>query len=348
MAGRGPGRRKLERQREALSSRSGRPPGSSPGDAAVQSANRNDKSTAAGPAAGLGGFAGYWKGVARSVRRRGRNLCKIRVCLMVAIHFLVFGLVYWLAFLLRFDFAIPADNMRVFWGTLPWVLAIKFVVFLIAGQYEGWWTYVTFGDLIALVRYSLAATFFFAAGQYFFGLRYDTPRDAIVMDCLGSITVLGGLRGAWRLYREQFWPILNPDDYRWALMVGNDHATGLLASQMQTYRELPYRVRGFLAMEDGAVGSRLGQIPILGRWKMFREVAAASNSSTVLVTAVALAGPRLRNLMDACKQAGLELKIIRPIQDRLGGDHRIPIRDIEISDLLRRAPVQLDVTSSAG
>jgi FlaA1/EpsC-like NDP-sugar epimerase len=47
--------------------------------------------------------------------------------------------------------------------------------------------------------------------------------------------------------------------------------------------------------------------------------------------------------MDACKQSGLELKIIRSIQDRLGGDHRIPIRDIEISDLLRRAPVQLDM-----
>ena len=44
-----------------------------------------------------------------------------------------------------------------------------------------------------------------------------------------------------------------------------------------------------------------------------------------------------------CKESGLELKIIRGIQDRLGGDHRIPIRDIEISDLLRRAPVQLDM-----
>ncbi len=125
--------------------------------------------------------------------------------------------------------------------------------------------------------------------------------------------------------------------------MGTDHATGVLASQMQTSRELPYRVRGFLAMEDGAVGSRLGQIPILGRLEDVREVAAACAASTVLVTAGALAGPRLRNLMDACKESGLELKIIRPIQDRLGGDHRIPMRDIEISDLLRRAPVQLDM-----
>ena len=96
-------------------------------------------------------------------------------------------------------------------------------------------------------------------------------------------------------------------------------------------------------MDEGAVGSRLGQFPVLGSLEDVREVAAACAASTVLVTAGTLAGSRLRDLMDACEQSGLELKIIRAMEDRLGGDHRIPIRDIEISDLLRRAPVQLDM-----
>ena len=62
----------------------------------------------------------------------------------------------------------------------------------------------------------------------------------------------------------------------------------------------------------------------------------------MLVTAGTLPGSRLRELMIACEQEGLDLKIIRRLEDRLGGDQRIPIRDIEISDLFRRAPVQLD------
>ncbi len=286
---------------------------------------------------------GFWRGLLQAAQRQGKSYFKLRVGMMASMHLAVFGLVYGTAFLLRFDFAVKPDDMRIFWATLPSVLAIKFIVFLIAGQYEGWWTYITFADLVALVRYSLAATFFIAAGQYFLGLGFYIPRAVMVMDCLGSIAVLGALRGAWRLYREQFWPILNPGDFRWALLVGNDHATGLLASQMQTYRELPYRVRGLLAMDESSVGSRLGQVPVLGRLEDVREVAARCSASTVLVTAGNLAGPRLRNLMDACKHSGLELKIIRGIQDRLDGDHRIPIRDIEISDLLRRAPVQLDM-----
>jgi len=318
----------------------------------MKSAKQNKRSSPA-PAAGgkepsAGGSdagpkrkaAGIWESYVQSVRRRGRNYLRPRVWLMALVHLAVFALVYWMAFLLRFDFHI--EDMTTFWTTLPWVLAIKFIVFLIADQYVGWWSYVTFSDLISLVRFSLAATIFLAAGQYLLGLGFLIPRSVIVMDCLGSIALLGTMRGAWRLYSEQFWPILNPSDFRWALLVGTDHATGLLANQIQTCRELPYRVRGLLALEDGAVGSRLGQIKVMGRLEDVREVATACAASTVLVTAGALTGPRLRNLMDACKQSGLELKIIRPIQDRLGGDHRIPIRDIEISDLLRRAPVQLD------
>ena len=75
--------------------------------------------------------------------QRSRNLGKPRVWLMGLFHLAVFASVYWLAFLLRFDFGTSpeyAENMKVFWGTLPWVLGIKFTVFMIAGQYEGWWT----------------------------------------------------------------------------------------------------------------------------------------------------------------------------------------------------------------
>jgi len=247
-------------------------------------------------------------------RRLVRSYLQPRVWLIALVHLAVFALVYWMAFLLRFDFAIEPNDMRIFWRTLPWVLAIKFIVFLVAGQYDGWWTYVTFSDLIALVRYSVAVTIFLAVGQYLLGLGFLIPRYVIAMDCLGSITVLGALQGAWRLYREEFWPILKPSDLRWALLAGTDYATCLLANQIQSCRELRYRVRGLLAMEDGAVGSRLGQIQILGRIEDVREVAAACDARTVLITAGALPDSRLRNLMEICKQSGLDVKTVHPIQ----------------------------------
>ena len=62
---------------------------------------------AIGPAADAGSeLAVFWRRVARSARRRGRNYLKPRVWLMALIHLVVFALVYWTAFLLRFEFAI--------------------------------------------------------------------------------------------------------------------------------------------------------------------------------------------------------------------------------------------------
>ena len=295
------------------------------------------------PAAIPAQSGGFLTWARRALQQRWRNVRRPRAWLLAAGHMVVFTMMYWLAFLLRFDFNVPSDFVDLFRLTLPWILAVKFVLFLSLGHYEGWWVYVTFGDLIALVRTSILATFVIAAVGYFFGSHYYVPRSVLILDCGGAIAALGALRGSWRLYREQFWPLFSPSEYRWALLVGTDHSTAMLANQIQSCRELPYRIRGLLAIDETIVGSRLGQIPILGRLEDIREIAAACKVSDVLVTAGSLAGSRMRNLMNACNEAKLELKIIRRVEDRLGGDHRIPLRDIEISDLLRRAPVQLDM-----
>jgi FlaA1/EpsC-like NDP-sugar epimerase len=156
------------------------------------------------------------------------------------------------------------------------------------------------------------------------------------------MVVLGGARASLRVFREHFRPIFDRRECRWALLVGADFASGILAHQIQSNFQLSYRIRGFVTADGTFKGSRLGQIPILGKLENIREIAAAAQATDVLVTAGTLPGPQLRLLMDACRETGMNLKIIRPVEDRLNGDHRIPIRDIEINDLLRREPVQLD------
>jgi FlaA1/EpsC-like NDP-sugar epimerase len=284
------------------------------------------------------------RGVRHAMSQRARHFLKPQVWLVAAVHLAVFIALYRLAFLIRFEWwSLPPQWDQLFWATLPWAMGIKFTVFLLFGQYEGWWAYVTFADLIALVRASVLASLAIVAVEYFLGSAYYTPRYILIMDCMGGIAILGALRGSWRIYREQFWPIFHAGDQRWALLVGTDHSTGMLAHQIQSHGELPYRIRGLVAVEDTLVESRLGQIPILGKLEDICDIAEGCQATDVLITAGTLPGSRLRHLMNACQEAGLELKIIRRLEDRLGGDDQIPIRDIEISDLLRRAPVELDM-----
>lgn len=275
------------------------------------------------------------------LRQVAGGLRTVRVWLLALGHSALFLLIFWLAFGLRFDFAVPPENMDVFWRSFWWVLGLKLSIFYALGHYHGWWRYVTFADLTALMRASLLSLFALAALDHFV-LAYQIPRAVVILDCLLSIVVLGTLRASWRLFGEHFWPMLDRKECQWALLVGADHSSGLLAHQLHSHSEVPYRIKGFLATNGEKKGSRLGQIRVIGHLEDVREIAAASGAVDVLVATGTLPGNRLRRLMETCEEAGLNLKIIPPIEDLFSGNGRIPIRDIAIDDLLRREPVVLD------
>ena len=279
--------------------------------------------------------------VERTSPRVAGQLVAKRVWLLGLFHAAVFFAVYWTAFQLRFGFDGSAPGMEIFWPTLPWVLGLKLIVFYLLGHYHGWWHYVTFADLVALSRASVLSLFVIAVIDHFI-LPSHIPRGVAILDCAVSILALGALRASRRLFSEQLRPILKRNGYRWALLVGADYSSAILAYQIQSHFQFPYRIRGFLATDNARKGSRLGQIPILGNLDDLRTAAAAYRITDVLVTAGTLPGRQLRQLMETCGEAGLNLKIIRSVEDRLSGDHRVPLRDIEINDLLQRDPVELD------
>jgi FlaA1/EpsC-like NDP-sugar epimerase len=282
----------------------------------------------------------------RMIRRTMETLTTTRMWLLAVSHLALFLAIYYAAFALRFEFSIPSESMAVFRASLPWVLGLKLAVFFASGHYHGWWRYVTFADLAALLRASVLSLLLLAVFDHFFW-PYQVPRSVLILDCMLGIILLGSLRASWRLFNEHFRPVFGQNDFRGALLVGDDHSSRLLAHQIHSRPELPYRIRGFLAPHNIQKGTRWGRIPVLGVPEDVRTIAASCGATEVLAVAGTLPGNRLRRLMDACHEAGLKLKIIPPIEDLFNGNDRIPLRDIEINDLLRRDPVKWDTAAIA-
>ena len=95
-------------------------------------------------------------GAGPSARRRRaqsafRTVLAVRSVLLAFGHALVFAAVYWLAFLLRFDFKLSGQEAGFAKISLPAVVGLKVLVFFLLGHYRGWWRYVTFADLVALI-----------------------------------------------------------------------------------------------------------------------------------------------------------------------------------------------------
>ena len=59
----------------------------------------------------------------RTLHHQSQRLTSKRFWLLAAAHTAVFALVYWMAFLLRFDGAVPEEYRKIFLSSLPWILA---------------------------------------------------------------------------------------------------------------------------------------------------------------------------------------------------------------------------------
>ena len=85
------------------------------------------------------------------VRPGTSGLQSPRFWLLAVGHLALFGVIYWMAYQLRFGFEEwSASVVDYFWTSLLWVLAVKLLIFYVSGHYHGWWRYVTFADLAAL------------------------------------------------------------------------------------------------------------------------------------------------------------------------------------------------------
>ncbi len=257
-------------------------------------------------------------------------------------HLVLFALSYEIALWLRFDLSVPAVIRDVFFKTLTLVLAVKLIMFAISGNLHGWWRYVTFADLAELLRVSTLATLVIAFLDYFFVAALQIPRSVLILDWGITILLVGGLRSACRLFREIWWPAFSSQGCEPALLIGAFEGGEALARQIHAHPSLEFRVVGFLDENRARHGSRLGGIPFLGAPQDAVFYATQREAKYILVMSGCLPGESLRELLESCEQADIEVKMIPPVDELVNADFGIQLRDVNINDLLRRDPIQLD------
>ena len=126
-------------------------------------------------------------------------MVKLRTGIVVAIHLALVVVANVTAFELRFGGNTPIWALNLQIQTLPWLVAIRGVLFVPFGVYRCLWRYAGIWDLrniLASVGLSSAAFYVFTV---FSGDRAGYPRSILVIDALLLAFFVGGLRCAVRL-----------------------------------------------------------------------------------------------------------------------------------------------------
>ena len=269
----------------------------------------------------------------------------VRLLVLIALHALLFTLIYVVSYWSRYDFRPHDEAISLMFKTMPFVVATKIIVFYLAAHFHGWWRYVTFADIRSLMRASLLSMIMVAFVDYFLVNHIgQIPRAVILIDTLLTIFLVGGLRCVWRFADENFGTEFKHIQVDPALLIGTDHRTGILASQINSNRAMPFRIRGLISISDAPSRRAIAGVPIRGSLDQIEAICARLGVEHIFVPCDSLGGTEIRELIKKCNRSGLTVRVLPRFEDALRGSSKIPLRDVNIEDLLKRDPVKLDQT----
>ncbi len=130
------------------------------------------------------------------------------------------------------------------------------------------------------------------------------------------------------------------------LIMGAGQAGTLLCSELRANPDLKSRVVGFVDDALEKQGTRIQGIPVLGHSILLPTLLRESHAAQVILAMPSAPGSRIRELAQVLHAEGVKVKTLPSMQNFLGNNTWKPeLRDIAIEDLLRRAPIQLDLES---
>ena len=271
-----------------------------------------------------------------------------RVAILFVVHALIFTASYTLAWLLRFEFAIPAEHLDTFKWSLPVVVGVQLFVGTLFGFYRGWWRYVGLGDVVRLVLGLTTALAALGAGWYLqeaLGLhtRYvRSPRGVLLIDWAFSVLVLFGARVLIRLGRDRWRPAERPDTLTNVLIVGAGDAGETLARELEHRPQLGLKVVGFVDDQRAKWGAAIRGITVTGPISNIANIADATGAEEALIAIPSASGRRIREIIHHLSKADLKFKTIPGIDHLVSGKvHVTQLRPVNVEDLLRRKRIEL-------
>jgi FlaA1/EpsC-like NDP-sugar epimerase len=254
------------------------------------------------------------------------------------------------AFLFRFEFAIPATYRETMLVSWPYVVVLQYALIAAFGIPRRSWRYVNMRDAVYL------GVCIVTSGAILVLLRLTLddawpldvvalPLGVVGMDIVLAYLGLVAVRAVRRLHgehRERPRQGTGGAPTR-ILLIGAGQAGVLIAREIAARPDLGLHAVGFLDDDPMKAGARIGGLPVLGTTLDLTSVAASKRVKRVLITIANAPGHEIRRIHGLCQSAGLEAKIIPGLYEIVGDRLSLSrMREVAIEDLLGRDPVSLD------
>ena len=246
-----------------------------------------------------------------------------------------------LAYVLRFNFAIPAEHIAHMWVSIAWILPMQIGVFIFYGLYKGVWRFSSTVDLSRILLLILFGALLAPAILFMLGNTYVVPRIVLVLYPLFLLFIMGGSRLAYRLWKEHTSFGAHLKQGKPVIIMGAGRAAITLLKELSQTKQ--WRVVALLD-DDVSIHQReiLG-VKVLGNIASLSQIHQAFQVQHVIIAMPLASNKQKRIAVDLANELNLEVLTVPAIDDLMSGKVNISqIRKVDVEDLLGRDVVQLD------
>ncbi|MCK5435290.1 MAG: polysaccharide biosynthesis protein, partial [Nitrosomonadaceae bacterium] len=250
-------------------------------------------------------------------------------------------LAWWLAYLFRFNFEIPAFYVVSLKETLPWVVPIQAASFFWFGLYREVWRYVSLHDLRSILYAVLTAATAVPLALFMLQILAGVPRSVLLLDPILLLFMLGGSRITYRVWKEKRLFGKNTLKGNPVLVLGAGGAAVRLLKELS--RSAEWRIVGLLDDDLTKRSKFLDGVQVLGQITDLPVLAEKLDVSHAIIAMPTATNRERRRALDACSAAGVKALTVPSYDDLISGKITVSqIRNVELDDLLGRNPVALD------
>jgi FlaA1/EpsC-like NDP-sugar epimerase len=240
-------------------------------------------------------------------------------------------------------------------SSLLWMLGaavlIKPLVYFFFGIYSHIWRYASTRELILILSAVSTASILLSGimvGLFAAGMFFGFPRSVLIIDWLFSMAFVGGTRFIFRVLAETSSSaadraLIPLRRKKWVLVIGAGDAGAMVVREMLKNPQINMDPIGFLDDDPTKQDSKIHGVPVLAPLNKIDHILEKHHVDEVVVAIPSASGQVVRTMTEVCRRRNIAFRTMPGIYELLGGAVSVSrLREVEISDLLRREPVRME------
>lgn len=249
-----------------------------------------------------------------------------------------------LAYFLRFNFAIPAKDIDLMKYSIPVVILVRLLSFIIFRTYADILKYTSTKDATRVIIVVIGGSVLFGIINFitfhFISGVYLIPFSIIIIDFFVTTVLLIGFRV---LVKLTYMELRSPRKEKTEVVIFGAGESGVITKRtLDRDTNLKYKAVAFLDDDADISGKKLEGTPIYHS-SHIEEILANNNISDLIIAVQNISSDRKQEITNLAIQFNVNVLVVPPVSNWINGELSFKqIKHIKIEDLLERDVINLD------